>query len=89
MFTPSGMSSALGLHVVLLLCSQSRKYYFLSEEADEKLDLSQRCRDLERQVSTVCRRFLRHSSLGPLDFLLRQVRFNTTGHRILWAASST
>ncbi|KAM8844923.1 protein Hook homolog 2 isoform 2-T2 [Spinachia spinachia] len=30
---------------------QSRKYYFLSEEADEKLDLSQRCRDLERQLS--------------------------------------
>uniref|UniRef100_G3NTY4 Hook microtubule tethering protein 2 n=1 Tax=Gasterosteus aculeatus aculeatus TaxID=481459 RepID=G3NTY4_GASAC len=29
----------------------SRKYYFLSEEADEKLDLSQRCRDLERQLS--------------------------------------
>ncbi|KAM6913741.1 protein Hook homolog 2 isoform 2-T2 [Lycodopsis pacificus] len=30
---------------------QSRKYYFLSEEADEKLDLSQRCRDLEHQLS--------------------------------------
>lgn len=30
---------------------QSRKYYFLSEEADEKLDLNQRCRDLERQLS--------------------------------------
>ncbi|XP_072224519.1 protein Hook homolog 2 [Leuresthes tenuis] len=30
---------------------QSRKYYFLSEEADEKADLSQRCRDLERQLS--------------------------------------
>uniref|UniRef100_A0A665TX64 Hook microtubule-tethering protein 2 n=1 Tax=Echeneis naucrates TaxID=173247 RepID=A0A665TX64_ECHNA len=29
---------------------QSRKYYFLSEEADEKEDLSQRCRDLEHQV---------------------------------------
>uniref|UniRef100_A0A669DPS6 Hook microtubule tethering protein 2 n=1 Tax=Oreochromis niloticus TaxID=8128 RepID=A0A669DPS6_ORENI len=29
---------------------QSRKYYFLSEEADEKDDLSQRCRDLEHQV---------------------------------------
>uniref|UniRef100_A0A8C3G338 Hook microtubule tethering protein 2 n=1 Tax=Cyclopterus lumpus TaxID=8103 RepID=A0A8C3G338_CYCLU len=29
----------------------SRKYYFLSEEADEKLDLSQRCRDLEHQLS--------------------------------------
>uniref|UniRef100_A0A665TXP8 Hook microtubule-tethering protein 2 n=1 Tax=Echeneis naucrates TaxID=173247 RepID=A0A665TXP8_ECHNA len=28
----------------------SRKYYFLSEEADEKEDLSQRCRDLEHQV---------------------------------------
>ncbi|XP_074511714.1 protein Hook homolog 2 [Sebastes fasciatus] len=30
---------------------QSRKYYFLSEEADEKLDMSQRCRDLEHQLS--------------------------------------
>uniref|UniRef100_A0A672H081 Calponin-homology (CH) domain-containing protein n=1 Tax=Salarias fasciatus TaxID=181472 RepID=A0A672H081_SALFA len=29
---------------------QSRKYYFLSEEADEKDDLSQRCRDLQHQV---------------------------------------
>uniref|UniRef100_A0A8D3CIL4 Calponin-homology (CH) domain-containing protein n=1 Tax=Scophthalmus maximus TaxID=52904 RepID=A0A8D3CIL4_SCOMX len=29
---------------------QSRKYYFLSEEADEKQDLSQRCRDLQHQV---------------------------------------
>uniref|UniRef100_A0A667ZFI3 Hook microtubule tethering protein 2 n=1 Tax=Myripristis murdjan TaxID=586833 RepID=A0A667ZFI3_9TELE len=32
--------------------NQSRKYYFLSEEADEKEDLSQRCRDLEHQVGT-------------------------------------
>nr|XP_020478713.1 protein Hook homolog 2 isoform X2 [Monopterus albus] len=31
---------------------QSRKYYFLSEEADEKEDLSHRCRDLEHQLST-------------------------------------
>ncbi|XP_062294975.1 protein Hook homolog 2-like [Scomber scombrus] len=30
---------------------QSRKYYFLSEEADEKEDLSHRCRDLEHQLS--------------------------------------
>ncbi|XP_026204346.1 protein Hook homolog 2 isoform X2 [Anabas testudineus] len=30
---------------------QSRKYYFLSEEPDEKEDLSQRCRDLEHQLS--------------------------------------
>ncbi|XP_023287426.1 protein Hook homolog 2 isoform X2 [Seriola lalandi dorsalis] len=30
---------------------QSRKYYFLSEEADEKEDLSQRCQDLEHQLS--------------------------------------
>ncbi|KAM3597145.1 uncharacterized protein V6R79_000531 [Siganus canaliculatus] len=30
---------------------QSRKYYFLSEEADEKEDLSQRCRDLQHQLS--------------------------------------
>ncbi|XP_071387324.1 protein Hook homolog 2 isoform X3 [Centroberyx affinis] len=32
---------------------QSRKYYFLSEEADEKEDLGQRCRDLEHQLSVV------------------------------------
>ncbi|XP_055008334.1 protein Hook homolog 2 [Boleophthalmus pectinirostris] len=32
---------------------QSRKYYFLSEEADEKEDLSQRCRDLQHQLSMV------------------------------------
>uniref|UniRef100_A0A3B4ZWH4 Protein Hook homolog 2-like n=1 Tax=Stegastes partitus TaxID=144197 RepID=A0A3B4ZWH4_9TELE len=31
----------------------SLKYYFLSEEADEKEDLSQRCRDLEHQLSAV------------------------------------
>ncbi|XP_023204998.1 protein Hook homolog 2 isoform X2 [Xiphophorus maculatus] len=30
---------------------QSRKYHFLSEEAGEKEDLTQRCRDLERQLS--------------------------------------
>ncbi|XP_028311183.1 protein Hook homolog 2 isoform X1 [Gouania willdenowi] len=30
---------------------QSRKYYFLSEAADEKEDLSRRCRDLEHQLS--------------------------------------
>ncbi|XP_068192691.1 protein Hook homolog 2 isoform X2 [Antennarius striatus] len=30
---------------------QSRKYYFLSEEADEKEDLNQRYRDLEHQLS--------------------------------------
>uniref|UniRef100_A0A8C4ILW0 Hook microtubule tethering protein 2 n=1 Tax=Dicentrarchus labrax TaxID=13489 RepID=A0A8C4ILW0_DICLA len=35
----------------LVLCLQSRKYYFLSEEADEKEDLNQRCRDLEHQLS--------------------------------------
>ncbi|XP_060945553.1 protein Hook homolog 2 [Limanda limanda] len=31
--------------------SQSRKYYFLSEEADEKGDLSQRCQHLQHQLS--------------------------------------
>ncbi|KAM4716925.1 protein Hook homolog 2 [Anableps anableps] len=30
---------------------QSRKYYFLSEEAGEKEDLTRRCRDLEHQLS--------------------------------------
>ncbi|XP_048869730.1 protein Hook homolog 2-like isoform X2 [Brienomyrus brachyistius] len=30
---------------------QSRKYYFLSEEMEEKEDLSKRCRDLEHQLS--------------------------------------
>lgn len=29
---------------------QSRRYYFLSEEADEGDELRQRCLDLERQV---------------------------------------
>uniref|UniRef100_A0A669B375 Hook microtubule tethering protein 2 n=1 Tax=Oreochromis niloticus TaxID=8128 RepID=A0A669B375_ORENI len=42
------MSNILCLHIFYL---QSRKYYFLSEEADEKDDLSQRCRDLEHQLS--------------------------------------
>ncbi|XP_029014395.1 protein Hook homolog 2 isoform X2 [Betta splendens] len=32
---------------------QSRKYYFLSEEPDEKADLLHRCRDLEHQLSMV------------------------------------
>lgn len=32
---------------------QSRKYYFLSEEVDEKEDLTQRCRDLQHQLSMV------------------------------------
>ncbi|XP_039628562.1 protein Hook homolog 2-like isoform X2 [Polypterus senegalus] len=32
---------------------QSRKYYFLSEEIEEKDDLSQRCQELEQQVSTI------------------------------------
>ncbi|KAF7666370.1 hypothetical protein LDENG_00109450 [Lucifuga dentata] len=30
---------------------QSRKYYFLSEEVDAKEDMSQRCRDLQHQLS--------------------------------------
>lgn len=38
----------------LVLRVQSRKYYFLSEEVDEKEDLSQRCRDLEHQVGSTC-----------------------------------
>ncbi|XP_036421935.1 protein Hook homolog 2-like isoform X2 [Colossoma macropomum] len=32
---------------------QSRKYYFLSEELDEKDDVSQRCRELEQQLSVL------------------------------------
>uniref|UniRef100_A0A8B9H7X7 Hook microtubule-tethering protein 2 n=1 Tax=Astyanax mexicanus TaxID=7994 RepID=A0A8B9H7X7_ASTMX len=32
---------------------QSRKYYFLSEELDEKDDVSQRCRELEQQLSAM------------------------------------
>ncbi|XP_072531251.1 protein Hook homolog 2 isoform X2 [Salminus brasiliensis] len=32
---------------------QSRKYYFLSEELDEKDDVSQRCRALEQQLSVI------------------------------------
>uniref|UniRef100_A0A3B4YUV7 Hook microtubule tethering protein 2 n=1 Tax=Seriola lalandi dorsalis TaxID=1841481 RepID=A0A3B4YUV7_SERLL len=43
-------------HVVMTAIQEvseplSRKYYFLSEEADEKEDLSQRCQDLEHQLS--------------------------------------
>uniref|UniRef100_A0A672GWE8 Calponin-homology (CH) domain-containing protein n=1 Tax=Salarias fasciatus TaxID=181472 RepID=A0A672GWE8_SALFA len=38
-------------HVVMTAIQEvSEKYYFLSEEADEKDDLSQRCRDLQHQV---------------------------------------
>uniref|UniRef100_A0A8C5AMG4 Hook microtubule tethering protein 2 n=1 Tax=Gadus morhua TaxID=8049 RepID=A0A8C5AMG4_GADMO len=40
-------------HVVMTAIQESRKYYFLSEEADEKEDLGQRCRTLELQLSTV------------------------------------
>uniref|UniRef100_A0AAQ5Z0S5 Calponin-homology (CH) domain-containing protein n=1 Tax=Amphiprion ocellaris TaxID=80972 RepID=A0AAQ5Z0S5_AMPOC len=49
------VSEPLLCHVLRLhiLCLQSRKYYFLSEEADEKEDLSQRCRDLEHQVAVL------------------------------------
>lgn len=36
-----------------MLRAQSRKYYFLSEEADEKGDMSQRCQDLQHQVGCV------------------------------------
>ncbi|XP_046699739.1 protein Hook homolog 2 isoform X1 [Silurus meridionalis] len=32
---------------------QSRKYYFLSEELDEKDDASQRCRELQQQLSVL------------------------------------
>ncbi|KAM4747746.1 protein Hook homolog 2 [Rhinophrynus dorsalis] len=31
--------------------SQSRKYYFISEDTDEKSEIMQRCHDLEQQVS--------------------------------------
>uniref|UniRef100_A0A8D3CIR3 Calponin-homology (CH) domain-containing protein n=1 Tax=Scophthalmus maximus TaxID=52904 RepID=A0A8D3CIR3_SCOMX len=45
-------------HVVMTAIQEvseplSRKYYFLSEEADEKQDLSQRCRDLQHQVGSL------------------------------------
>ncbi|XP_043090959.1 protein Hook homolog 2 isoform X2 [Puntigrus tetrazona] len=33
--------------------SQSRKYYFLSEETDDRDSTSQRCRELQRQVSVL------------------------------------
>ncbi|KAJ8264011.1 hypothetical protein GJAV_G00144080 [Gymnothorax javanicus] len=33
--------------------SQSRKYYFLSDDMEEKEDLSGRCRDLEHQISVI------------------------------------
>uniref|UniRef100_A0A8C7XIJ2 Hook microtubule tethering protein 2 n=1 Tax=Oryzias sinensis TaxID=183150 RepID=A0A8C7XIJ2_9TELE len=35
----------------ILMSLQSRKYYFLSEEPEEKENLSQRCRDLQHQLS--------------------------------------
>lgn len=41
----------------LCLLLQSRKYYFLSEEANEKADLNQRCQDLEHQVGLFYRTF--------------------------------
>lgn len=44
--------------IEVMFVSQSRKYYFLSEEADETEDLSQRCRNLEHQVG------------GPNEFIL-------------------
>ncbi|MED6279914.1 hypothetical protein CHARACLAT_005649 [Characodon lateralis] len=46
---------------------QSRKYYFLSEEAGEKEDLTQRCRDLERQLSLgVEERLSLHAEISSL-----------------------
>ncbi|XP_077326523.1 protein Hook homolog 2 isoform X2 [Lithobates pipiens] len=33
--------------------SQSRKYYYISEDTDEKSDILQRCHDLEQQVSVL------------------------------------
>uniref|UniRef100_A0A8C5B4E4 Hook microtubule tethering protein 2 n=1 Tax=Gadus morhua TaxID=8049 RepID=A0A8C5B4E4_GADMO len=36
-------------HVVMTAIQEVKKYYFLSEEADEKEDLGQRCRTLELQ----------------------------------------
>ncbi|XP_053573819.1 protein Hook homolog 2 isoform X2 [Bombina bombina] len=33
--------------------SQSRKYYFISEDTDEKSELMQRCHDLEQQVTAL------------------------------------
>uniref|UniRef100_A0A8B9H8B1 Hook microtubule-tethering protein 2 n=1 Tax=Astyanax mexicanus TaxID=7994 RepID=A0A8B9H8B1_ASTMX len=35
------------------ISNNSRKYYFLSEELDEKDDVSQRCRELEQQLSAM------------------------------------
>ncbi|XP_054938034.1 protein Hook homolog 2 isoform X6 [Physeter macrocephalus] len=37
-------------HVVMEAIQESRRYYFLSEEADEGDELRQRCLDLERQL---------------------------------------
>lgn len=71
------------LSSLLCVCFQSRKYYFLSEEPEEKEDLSQHCRDLEHQVGSL-------SGVGEA-FLLPEAKellvnpsvlFNSIGPRI-------
>uniref|UniRef100_A0A8C9SLU8 Hook microtubule tethering protein 2 n=1 Tax=Scleropages formosus TaxID=113540 RepID=A0A8C9SLU8_SCLFO len=44
------MTSIQEVKTLVLSPQQSRKYYFLSEEMEEKEDLTKRCRDLENQV---------------------------------------
>uniref|UniRef100_A0A8C9U6F5 Hook microtubule tethering protein 2 n=1 Tax=Scleropages formosus TaxID=113540 RepID=A0A8C9U6F5_SCLFO len=47
------MTSIQEVKTLVLSPQQSRKYYFLSEEMEEKEDLTKRCRDLENQLSVV------------------------------------
>nr|XP_023647532.1 protein Hook homolog 2 isoform X1 [Paramormyrops kingsleyae] len=61
---------------------QSRKYYFLSEEMEEKEDLSKRCRDLEHQLSVAA------EEKAALSAEMRSLR-EQLSHRDTLDASST
>ncbi|XP_041860826.1 protein Hook homolog 2-like [Melanotaenia boesemani] len=68
---------------------QSRKYYFLSEEVDEKEDLSQRCRNLEQQLSlSLEEKSSLQAEIGSLKERLRlsdslDASTNITGKKLL------
>ncbi|KAM5232874.1 protein Hook homolog 2 isoform 6-T6 [Hipposideros larvatus] len=56
-------------HVVMEAIQESRRYYFLSEEADEGDELRQRCLDLERQLVLLSEE---KQSLAQENTVLRQ-----------------
>ncbi|XP_074194148.1 protein Hook homolog 2 isoform X3 [Rhinolophus sinicus] len=56
-------------HVVMEAIQESRRYYFLSEEADEGDELRQRCLDLERQLVLLSEE---KQSLAQENAVLRQ-----------------